>query len=135
MPQNPKFNLPPLELDSETIGDRIAKFRKAKGYTQADLAKALTQMKGSDAEITNIRALISGYERDRTRPNYEIIIRLAMALGVTADELLGIKPVKDKNFTPSLKLQKRIKQIEKLPAEQQKTLLKTIDTFIKAAQI
>lgn len=133
MPQNPKFNLPPLDLGSETIGDRIAKLRKAKGYTQAELAEALTQMKGSDVEIANIRALISGYERDRTRPNYEMIIRLAIALGVTADELLGIKPVK--NYTPSLKLQRRIKQIEKLPAEQQKTLLKTIDTFIRAAQI
>ncbi len=92
-------------------------------------------MQGSDLEISNIRVLISGYERNRTRPNYEMIIRLAYALEVSADELLGMTQSKKKNNAPSLKIQRRMKQIEKLPPEQQKTLLKTIDTFIKAAQV
>ncbi len=133
MPQKPKFNLPPLDLGRESLGQRIARLRKAKGYTQADLAKALTQAKASDKEITNLRVLISDYERNRIRPNYEMVIRLALALEVTADELLGMKPIKKKSYTPNLKIQRRIRDMESLPPSQQTVLLKTIDTFIKAA--
>jgi len=135
MPQKPTFKLPPLNLGNEPIGQRIARLRKVKGYTQTDLAKELSQGKPSEREIHNIRVLISDYERNKIRPNYEMVIRLALALGVTADELLGIKPSKNKNNNPNLKIQKRMKNIEKLPAPQQKTLLKTIDTFLKAEQI
>ena len=63
-----------------------------------------------------------------------MIVRLALVLGVTADELLGIKQPKKKNDEPSLKIQKRMKNVEKLPPAQQKVLLKTIDTFLKAAE-
>ena len=78
--------------------------------------------------------LISDYERNKIRPNYEMIVRLALVLGVSEDELLGIKQPKKKNGQPSLKIQKRMKNVEKLPPAQQKVLLKTIDTFLKAAE-
>ena len=64
-----------------------------------------------------------------------MIARLALALGVTADELLGIKPAQNQTHQPKLKIQKRINAIEKLPTSQQKALLKTIDAFLKAAQL
>lgn len=135
MPQKQTFKLPPLNLGSESLGRRVARIRKAKGYTQTDLAKELAQGEPSERELHNIRVLISDYERDKIRPNYDMIIRLALALGVTADELLGIKQSKNQNNKPNLKIQKRLRDIEKLPAPQQKTLLKTIDTFLKAEQI
>jgi len=135
MPQKPTFKLPTLNLGNEPLGQRIARLRKAKGYTQTDLAKELSQGEPSEREIHNIRVLISDYERNKIRPNYEMIIRLALALCVTADVLLGIKPSKNKNNKPNLKIQKRIKDIEKLSSSQQKTLLKTIDTFFKAEQL
>jgi transcriptional regulator with XRE-family HTH domain len=132
MPQKQTFKLPPLNLGNETLGQRIARLRKAKGYTQTDLAKKLSQRKPSEREIRNIRVLISDYERNRIRPNYEMIIRLALELGVTADELLGIKPSKNKNGNPSLKIQRRMKKIEALPESQQKFVLKAIDSHLKA---
>ena len=135
MPQKPTFKLPPLNLGDESLGRRIARLRKAKGYTQTDLAKALSQGEPSEREIHNLRVLISDYERNKIKPNFEMIVRLALAIDVTADELLGIKPAKIKNIKPNLKIQKRLRDIEKLPAPQQKTLLKTIDTFLKAEQI
>ena len=61
-------------------------------------------------------------------------MHFAFALEVTADELLGIKTTKNEGERPSLKITQRLKKIEGLPPSQQKTLLKTIDTFIKAAQ-
>jgi transcriptional regulator with XRE-family HTH domain len=135
MPQKPTFKLAPLNLGQESLGQRLARLRKARGYTQTDLARKLSQARSSERQIHNIRVLISDYERNIIRPNYEMIARLALALGVTADELLGIKPAQNQTHQPKLKIQKRINAIEKLPTSQQKALLKTIDAFLKAAQL
>jgi len=82
-----------------------------------------------------VQTLISDYERDKLRPFHEIIIRFAFALDVSTDELLGVKPSKSNGDNPSLKIQRRMKKIEELPAGQQKALLKTIDTYLKAEQL
>ena len=83
MPRKSRLKLPPLDLvTNEPLGQRLARFRKERGYTQLELS-----------EKTGIlRELISDYERGRLRPNYEVIIRFALALEISADELLGIKP-------------------------------------------
>jgi len=65
-------------------------------------------------------------------------VRFAEVLGVTVDELL--QPSKKRGGTskttkqPSLKLVRRMEQIESLPIYQQRALLTTIDTFIAAAE-
>lgn len=123
MPQKSKLKFPPLDLGDETLGKRLTRLRKERGLTQIDLAKKIG--------ITQV--LVSDYERERLRPHYEMIIRLAMALKVTTDELLGVKPSKAGVDRPNLKLIQRLKKIEALPAAQQKALLKTIDTFLKGA--
>lgn len=125
MPRKSKLKLPPLKLDKETFGQRLARLRKTKGYTQVELAQ----------KMGLVQTLISDYERDKLRPFHEIIIRFAFALDVSTDELLGVKPSKDNGDNPSLKIQRRMKKIEELPAGQQKALLKTIDTYLKAEQI
>ena len=124
MPQISKLKLPPLDLGEETLGQRIARLRKEQGLTQADLAE----------KSGLIRYLISDYERDKRRPNYEMIIRLALALEVTTDELLGLKG-QEKKAKPSLRIQRRVKRIEELPASQQKVLMKMIDVFIENIQL
>ena len=125
MPRISKIKLVPLNLGNESLGQRLARLRKGKGYTQAELS----------AKIGIIRELISDYERDKIRPYSEMIIRLAMALEITTDELLGFKQSpKGNDDKPSLKILRRVKKMEDLPESQQKVLLKTIDTFLKAAQ-
>jgi transcriptional regulator with XRE-family HTH domain len=124
MPRKSKLKLPPLDLGSESLGQRIARLRKEKGYTQDDLAK----------KIGIVRGLISDYERERMRPHYEMIIRLAMALEVTTDELLGLKKSKNGSRSQDLRLVRRLKKIEALPSAEQKILLRAIDTFLKGAQ-
>jgi len=84
--------------------------------------------------VGTILALISGYERDKLRLNGEMAARFALALEVSTDELLGLTGTKaTRGKKPSRKILRRMEQIEKLPAAQQAILLKTIDTFIKAA--
>ena len=107
----------------ETLGQRIARLRKEKGYTQVELAKAMGMIQG----------LISDYERSKLRPNPEVLVRFAEALGVSADEILGITDTPASGSKVSLKTLRRLQKIEELSTAQQKTLFKTIDTFLKGA--
>jgi len=114
-----------LNSGKESLGQRIGRLRKERGYTQVELAEKIG--------ITQV--LVSDYERAGLRPHYEMIIRFAKALGVTTtDELLGLKPSKNEGNKPNLRIFRRMKKIEELPLTQQKILLKTIDTFFKAAE-
>ena len=124
MPRRSRLKLPPLNLGKETIGQRLARLRKERGYTQVELT-----------EKTGIhQTLITDYERDRLRLHAEMVIRFAKALEVSTDELLGLNGQKKNGDKISLRLLRRTKRIEELPQSQQKTLLKTIDTFLKAAE-
>ena len=124
MPKVSKFKLPPLNLGKESLGQRIARLRKTRGYTQVKLA----------AMIGLSQDLISVYESDRLGMKAEMVIRFASVLEVSTDELLGVKPTKSETEQPSLKLIRRLHKIQSLPTAQQKALLKTIDMYIKAAE-
>jgi len=124
MPRKSRLQLPPLNLGDETLGQRIARLRKERGYTQAELAD----------RMGIIRELISEYERDKIRPHYEMIIRFALAFEVTTDEILGLKLSKSNRNKPSLKMLRRMKRIEALPPSHQKFILKAIDSHLKAIE-
>lgn len=68
----------------ETMGRRIARFRKARGLTQAALA----------AQVGTSKAYIAQLEGDwRTNPGKDLCDALATALDVTLDELIrGTSP-------------------------------------------
>jgi transcriptional regulator with XRE-family HTH domain len=120
----PRKNIAKLEHDtgSETFGQRLARLRKERGWTQQELAE----------RAGVIQALISDYERDKLRLNAEIIVRFASALEVTTDELLQPNGKRASlRRKPSLRVQRRMEKIEKLPPHQQNYLLKTIDGFLK----
>ncbi len=123
MTKKSKLNL--LSLDgTEELSKRIARLRKERGYTQAELAK----------EVGTTREVVSDYERGKLRPHYRMIVRFAMAFKISTDELLGFKPSKHKEGMPSLKLQRRMIKIGALPPFQQKVLLQTIDNFLKGVE-
>lgn len=114
----------PRNPETETFGQRLARFRKERGFTQVELAE----------RVGIIQALISDYERDKLRLNAGMVVRFAAALEITTDELLqpnGLKPPLRRK--PSLRMLRRLEKIESLPAHQQATLLKTIDTFLRGA--
>ena len=63
----------------ETLGDRICSAREQLGWTQEKLAEA--------AGIN--RVTLAKYEAGRSEPGAMVLSRIAVALGVTADYLLG----------------------------------------------
>ncbi|OGQ80777.1 MAG: hypothetical protein A2289_16170 [Deltaproteobacteria bacterium RIFOXYA12_FULL_58_15] len=124
MPRKPKLKLPPINLGKESVGERIARLRGAKGYTQAELAE----------KIGIIQVLVSDYELGKLRIHAEMLARFAKTLGVSADELIGLKKMKANGQGLSRKVVRRMQQIEALSERHQRALLQTIDTYLKGAQ-
>lgn len=107
---------------AETLGQRLARIRKDRGFTQVELAQ----------KAGTIQAVISDYERGRVRPHAAMLGRLAQALGVTADELLGIAPAssqKANGHGVSRRILRRMQALEQLPTHDQKSILKLIDAL------
>jgi len=118
--------LAPSASEKEAMGKRLAQVRKEHGLTQIELAE----------RTGLIQVVVSDYERGRIRLPADMVVRFAEALGVSTDELL--RPERRAIATqsgkqPSLKIVRRMEQIEALPTYQQRALLTTIDTFIAAA--
>ncbi len=122
MPRVPKKQLPPLNLSNESIGERLARFRKERGLTQVELSE----------KIGIERTVLADYERNRIRLYDEMVSRFSIALGVTSDEILALSDNKSRISPPSLKLVRRMKKIENLPEGKQKALLQIIDGYVKA---
>ncbi len=121
MPRKSTLKLPPIKLGKDSLGQRIARLRKQKGFTQVELA----------SKMGIIQSLVSDYERDRLRPHPEMIVRFALALGVSSDEILGLTKTKAPNgTTKNRRLLRRLQQIDKLPRRDQDALLRTIDAFL-----
>ncbi len=69
----------------DTLGKRVKQLREKKGLSQRDLAKLIGTSAG----------LISFIERNKNKPSYEIIRRLSLVLGTSADYLISGKPSAD----------------------------------------
>jgi len=111
--------------DTETLGARIARLRREKGLTQAELAEALKVS----------QPVISDYENDEIRLPTDALVQVAALLGASADELLGMKePARaasnSGNAIKNRRLFRRMQEIEKLPRRDQEALLRTIEAFI-----
>ena len=95
--------------DTKTLGHRIARLRREKGLTQAELTQ---QLKVS-------QPVVSDYENDVIRLPADVVVQIAEVLGASTDELLGRKaPAARSNGTSiqNRRLYRRMQEIEKLPA-------------------
>jgi transcriptional regulator with XRE-family HTH domain len=124
MPRKSRLKLPVLMLGKETLGQRISRLRKERGYSQTELAE----------KIGIIQVLVSDYERDKLRHHPDMVIRFAKALDVSADELLGLEKPKHANgFLKNRRLLRRLQQIDHLPKRDQQALLRMIDNTLRSA--
>ena len=122
---NEPITMPKQKIEELTdFGKRLVKLRKAAGYTQTELA----------GELGVTQRMVSYYEGHSEYPPSSLLPKLAELLGVSADELLGIKPMA-RAKKPDTRLQRRVQQIEKLPTKERRQLTQLIDTFIKASQV
>lgn len=99
------------------FGDRITLVRKQKKLSQSELGK-LADVSGD---------IVGKYERNEMKPSIETARRLANALNVTLDYLVGDSNtvLLDKDIT------KRIEAIVNMDNEDKMALFKIIDAYIR----
>jgi transcriptional regulator with XRE-family HTH domain len=122
MPKASRLNLTPLPPSEETPGQRLARIRRERGFTQIELAD----------KTGLVQTLISDYERGKLRLNADMILRFAAALEVSTDDLLQPEGPREAKKA-SRKVLRRFERIEALPLSQQTALLRTIDTLLEGA--
>lgn len=99
-----------------SFGKRLLEARKRKGISQEELAKHL----GTKGPA------IGRYERDEMKPSIEVAAKMAELLDVSLDYLVGKTDVLLDN-----KIMNRIIEIQKLSAEEQKTVFSFLDAFLR----
>ncbi len=103
------------------FGKRLAEIRQSRPMTQAELGAAVNVSK----------RVIAYYEQQDAQPPGAMLVDLARALHVSTDELLGLKPVKEKRSPKTARLLKRLQNVEQLPATDQRTVLKMIEGLLE----
>lgn len=102
------------------FGERLTRLRKERGLTQTALAEA----------IGVSQRMIAYYEGETKRPPATKLAPIAKALGMTVDELLGVKR------TPKPRNMRVLRVAEKLallPPKDQAAVFRHIDALSKVA--
>ena len=107
----------------ESLGDRIARLRRAKGWNQRELGQR-TAMKATQ---------ISKYERGTYVPRADALPRLSAALGVSSDYLLTGQPFRE--LQRDFRLRERLEALEALPELQRDNLVAFLDALLAAHQL
>ena len=104
-----------------TFGEKITFVRKQKKISQAQL--------GKDADVNG--DIIGKYERDEMKPSIDTAKRIADALDVSLDYLVGNADAKvlDK------KTLKRLQDIDNLNSEDRDGILYALDNLLKSAKL
>jgi transcriptional regulator with XRE-family HTH domain len=106
------------------LGNRIARLRKDRPLTQAQLAETL----GISQPTMN------AYELGQRRVPVSALPVLARALGVGLEELLGETNTAARKRGPAPKWQQQIEAIAQLPKAQQRFVSQMLDTVLSQAQ-
>jgi transcriptional regulator with XRE-family HTH domain len=122
VPQPPKRTPKPLPQIDVPIGKRIARYRKLRGFSQEALAE----------KIGISQRQVATYETGRIHLNDEMIVRFALTLKVPADELLGLKPMRQKEDAPTLRHTRRLRELMQLPEAKKRAVFKVLDDLIRA---
>ena len=101
------------------FGERLVLVRKKKKISQDELAKAI----GAHAPV------IGRYERNEVKPSIEVATKMAEALGVSLDYLVGIADHELDNA-----IAQKILDIQQLGEEDKNAILKTVDALIRDAK-
>lgn len=106
------------------MGERLRRLRKAKGFTQTELAQA----------IGSSQRMITYYERHDGVPAAPVVLKLAEVLGATPEEILGIEKSRrraEPQTPENLRLWRKLKQVEKLPPQERRDVVRLIEALVE----
>lgn len=107
------------------FGARLKALRTAAGFTQEELA----------SEVGVSRRMIAYYEGETEYPPTALLPKLAQALKISADELLGIAPIRKAAKPGNIRLERRLQQIEQLEPAEKRQVLQVLDAFIERGRL
>ena len=103
------------------LGTTISKLRKAKKWSQGDLAK----------NVSASREVVGKYERNEVTPSIQVAKKIADVFGVSLDYLAG-----EGEFVNVDKATlERLKEIEQLPNNTKEHLLFLIDSVLRDTKV
>ena len=105
-----------------TFGKRLRTCREAKNLSQQDLS----------AKLKTSYTVIGKYERDEMIPSVEVAKKLAKLLDTTVGYLLG--ETEEVNILKDPTMLKRLNELNALPDEEKKSILLTLDAFLRDAK-
>jgi transcriptional regulator with XRE-family HTH domain len=120
MPRVSRLELPLLDYRGESLGRRLARLRRERGLTQAELA----------ARIGILQTLVTDYEHDRLRLSAEMAVRFTLALGVPLDAWLLPEAASAPHKRPSRAIARRMAVLETLPRHHQQIVLTALDMLL-----
>jgi transcriptional regulator with XRE-family HTH domain len=107
----------------QSLGDRIRRYRLEKGLTQTQLGK----------EIGVSQRVVAYYEVKGISPPPELLVRIADALKVSTDTLLGRKKGADtsggREPAGNVRRQRHLKRLDELPLYDRKAIFRIIDAL------
>lgn len=83
--------------------------------------------------VVVVHNLAEQHVRGRLRPHPDMLSRLAAALQVSADQLLGLEKA-EKPAALNRRFLRRLQAVDQLPKRDQEALLRTIDAFLPASK-
>jgi transcriptional regulator with XRE-family HTH domain len=114
-----------IKEGEENFGMRLARLRRAAGYSLRELAN----------EVGISHRMLVYYEKHSQHPPAHLLPQLAKALGVSADQLLGIEKLKKNGRPRDTKLWRRFSQVEKLPNPERKQIVQILDAFLEREKL
>jgi transcriptional regulator with XRE-family HTH domain len=114
-----------LPKTQEAFGPRLARLRLAAGYSQRALA----------AEIGISQRMVAYYEKQTLFPPTHLLPLFAHALGVSADEFLGMAQIKPRTGNRDARLWRRFNDVSKLPPNIRSQIVQIIDAFLEREKL
>lgn len=102
-------------------GARLAAFRKAAGLSQVQLSQALGIPQRT----------LSFYEREAEAMPSSLLPRLATILGVSVEDLLGMKNGSSSRRGPKSRLDRQLEAVKRLPRGEQDFVGKFLDNVLQ----
>lgn len=112
-------------VQQQGFGPRLARLRKEAGFTQQELAE----------QVSVSRRMIAHYEGHAELPPAVVLPRMAKALDLTMEELLGLESKARAGRPTDSRLWRRFKQLEKLPLQRRREVIKVLDMFLEREEL
>ncbi|MFG0314893.1 MAG: helix-turn-helix domain-containing protein [Phycisphaerales bacterium] len=112
-----------------------ARFRFLRGSSRGPSDGAGTTQEALGAAAGSSQRMIAHYENSPgAKPPADVLAALARALGGSADALLGLEPTSEHVSAATYRLPKRLRKVEDLPPDDQKTVVNSSRRSLPAAR-